>query len=117
MVDIDNLLSKSNEHYRFHGVRSQVLSQLISQSENGQIILWGEDHNDFIEEEEVYSEYVQGEGYLYSTSVEGMELSCDPTFCNDGGIVLVLEKIVDEPQEWYPRPGDKRERLIRVEEW
>ncbi len=89
MVDIDNLLSKSNEHYLFHGVRSATLSRLISQSENGSILLWGTDHDEHVDNQE---------------------------FCGEGGLVLVLEKIVSEPFD-FEHPSDDRQHIVKVEEW
>src|SRR6266568_3739070 len=75
MVDIDNLLSKSNEHYLFHGVRSATLSRLISQSENGSILLWGTDHDEHVDNQdnELDTEYVQGQGFLYTTDISEVE--------------------------------------------
>lgn len=114
-MDIDELMSKSSDHYRFHGVSLATLERLIGQSEGGEILLWGTDHDDFVDGEE-YSDYVQGKGYLYTTDIRGIELSCNE-FAGDDGLVLVLERIVDDPQEWFPRAADNRECLVRVEEW
>jgi hypothetical protein len=114
-MDIDDLMTKSNDHYRFHGVLSVTLERLVSQSEDGAIRLWGTDHNDFVDGEE-YADYTQGEGYLYCTDISGIELSCE-AFCGSDGLVFILEKLVDDPQEWFPRAADKRECLVRVEEW
>ncbi len=116
-MDKDLLLIEKpgEDKFRFHGVQASTLEELISQSEEGKILPWGTDHNEFVDGE-IYYEYFQGEGYLFATDWSGIELSFSE-FCGDGGIVLVLEKIVDEPQEWFPRPSDRRERLIRVEEW
>ena len=110
-MDIDQLLTKSSDNYRFHGVQGATLSRLINQSENGQITLWGQSDPDGDE-----SEYVQGEGSLYVTSIEGLGLSYKEFACEDG-LVLVLEKQVENPTEEFPRANDQRERLIQVVEW
>src|SRR5437879_3722870 len=112
-MDIDTLMSKHSDNYRFHGVRGW-LSTLIAQSENGEIKLWGRSHDESVDDE-VEAEWMQGEGYLYCADIRDLDI-CYKEFMADGEVVLVLEKLVDEPQEWYPRSG-KRERLIRVEEW
>ncbi len=117
MVDIDNLLSKSNEHYLFHGVRSATLSRLISQSENGSILLWGTDHDEHVDNQdnELDTEYVQGQGFLYTTDISDVEMSYQE-FCGEGGLVLVLEKIVSEPFD-FEHPSDDRQHIVKVEEW
>ena len=117
MVDIDNLLSKSNEHYLFHGVRAATLSRLIGQSENGSILLWGTDHDEHIDNEdnELDCEYVQGEGFLYTTDITDIEMSFNE-FCDEGGLVLVLEKQVEEPFD-FEHPSDRRQHIVKFEEW
>jgi hypothetical protein len=112
-MEIEQLLSKHSDNYRFHGA-GQFLSSLIAQSEN-EMKLWGRTTDDAVDDEEK-CEWVQGEGYLYVTNMAGIEI-CYNNFASDDKIVLVLEKQVDEPQEWYPRNADSREMLIRVEEW
>ena len=108
-MDIDQLLSKHSDNYRFHGVREATLSRLVAQSENGQIVLWGRNS------ESETSEYLQGEGELSVTDISDIEMSFNE-FCDEGGLVLVLEKIVDEPAE-VDHESDGREHLVRVEEW
>jgi hypothetical protein len=109
MADIDNILSKHSDNYRFHGVRSATLSHLVAQSENGQIVLWGRNS------ESETSEYLQGEGELSVTDISDIEMSFNE-FCDESGLVLVLEKIVAEPIE-VEHESDDREHLVRVEEW
>ncbi len=114
-MDIDTLLSKHSDNYRFHGVRGETLEELIRQSTDGQIILWGTDHDEHIDNEdgEMDVEYVQGQGYLYTTDIKSIETSYNE-FCADG-LVLVLEKQADEPFEYsYDR---NRQHIIRAEEW
>ncbi len=113
-MTIDQLLSKDSDNYRFHGA-GDFLSELIAQAEDGEITLWGRDHDDAVDGESE-CEWVQGQGYLYCTYIRGIEV-CYNSFSGSEGLVLVLEKLVDEPQEWSPRSGDRRESLIRAEEW
>ena len=115
MTSIDQLLSKSSDHYRFHGVRAQTLSQLISQSENSEILLWGTDEDEHITEDFEEAEYVQGEGFLYVTDIRNIQMSYSE-FCDDGGLVLVLEKSVEKPFE-FEHPTDRRQFIIKVQEW
>ena len=117
MADIDNILSKHSDHYRFHGVRSATLQALIAQAENGQVALWGTDHDEHIDNEdgELEAEYTQGEGYLYVTDISDVEMSFNE-FCDEGGLVLVLEKVASEPFE-FDHPTDRRQSIIKVEEW
>ena len=112
MADIEQILSKHSDNYRFHGVREATLARLIAQSENGQIVLWGRNP------ESETSEYLQGEGELSVTGYYDLDMSFNE-FCDDGGdggVVLVLERVVDEPFEEDHR-SDRREHLIHVEEW
>lgn len=109
MADIDTILSKNNDNYRFHGVRSATLYRLIQQSENGEITLWGRNP------ESETSEYLQGEGELSCTEIQYWEMSFNE-FCDEEGMVLVLEKQVAEPFE-EQHETDYREHLIRAEEW
>lgn len=117
MVDIDQLLSKSSENYLFHGVRAATLHRLIAQSENGEILLWGTDHDEHIDNEdgELDTEYVQGQGFLYTTDISDIEMSYQE-FCDDGGLVLVLEKMVAEPFD-FEHPSDRRQHIVKAEEW
>ncbi len=108
-MDIDQLLSKHSDNYRFHGVRSATLSRLIAQSENGEILLWGRNP------ESETSDYQQGTGELSVTDISDIEMSYNE-FCDDGGLVLVLEKIVAEPVE-IDHESDAREHLVRVQDW
>ncbi len=41
---------------------------------------------------------------------------CYSEFMDEGGIVLVLEKCVENPFECV-HPSDRRQRIIRAEEW
>ena len=109
MADIDQVLSKHSDNYRFHGVRAETLSRLIRQSENGEITLWGRNPESEIED------YRQGKGELSTTDITGLEMSYNE-FCDGDGIVLVLEKMIDEPFE-ETVSTDRREHLIRAEEW
>lgn len=115
-MDIDTLMSKHSNNYRFHGPRG-FLSELIAQSETGEIKLWGRTQDDAVEVDEAgeVAEFVQGEGYLYCADIDDVDI-CFNEFCESGEIVLVLEKQSAEAQEWFPRSG-RRERLIRVEEY
>jgi hypothetical protein len=116
-MDIDTLLSRDSRTYRFHGVRADILSSLIQQSEDGKIILWGRnpeiDAEDFDEEDAEH--YLQGAGELSCTKWADVEMSCQE-FCNEGGIVLVLESIVKDAQE-NRHPTDRREWLIDASQW
>lgn len=114
MTSIDQLLSKSSDHYRFHGA-GDFLSDLIAQAEDGAIKLWGRTHDDAVDGE-AECEWAAGEGFLYCTDIRGIEVIYN-NFSGSEGLVLVLEKFVDEPQEWSPRSADRRESLIRAEEW
>ncbi len=113
-MDIDTLMSKDSDNYRFHGA-GQFLSALIAQAENNEMKLYGRSHDDKVDGEEE-CEWTPGEGFLYVTNMAGISI-CYDNFASDDKIVLVLEKVVDEPQEWFPRNADRREMLIRVEEW
>ncbi len=107
-MDIDTLMSKHSRNYRFHGARAATLSRLVAQSENGSITLWGRD----LENE---GEYLEGHGELSCTDISDIEMSYNE-FCDDGGLVLVLEKIIENPFE-EGHESDVREHLIRAEEW
>ncbi len=109
-TDIDNLLSKHSDNYRFHGVRSATLNRLIAQSENGELLLWGR-----VEDEDGNADYAQGEGELSCTDISDIEMSFNE-FCDEGGLVLVLEKMVAEPIE-NDHETDDREHLIEASEW
>ncbi len=113
-MDIDTLMSKHSSNYRFHGVRSETLSRLIAQSE-GSMLLWGTDHDEHIDNQDFESEYVQGQGFLYVTDISDVEMSYNE-FCDDGGLVLVLEKSVSEPFEFI-HEDDIRQRIVKVQEW
>ena len=116
-MNIDQLLSKHSDNYRFHGVQSETLEALVSQMEDGVISLWGTDHDEHIDNQdgEFDSEYVQGAGFLYTTTINDIEMSYSE-FSGDDGLVLVLEKVADEPFE-FTHPTDRRQRIIKVEEW
>lgn len=110
MANVDQLLSKNSENYRFHGVRAATLNRLQAQSEDGNVTLWGR-----VEDEDGNADYEQGQGELSSTDISDIEMSYNE-FCDENGLVLVLEKQVDEPFEEL-HPTDRREHLIRAEEW
>jgi len=110
-MDIEQLLTKHSDNYRFHGVQGATLRKLIGQSENGQIVLWGQSDPDGD-----FSEYVQGAGSLYVTDISGIGLSYKEFACEDG-LVLVLEKQIENPQESFPRAATRIERLIETAEW
>ncbi len=110
MADIDDIMSKSSEHYLFHGVRAATLQRLIAQSEHGQIVLWGR-----VEDEDGNADYQCGRGELSTTDISDIEMSFNE-FCDEDGLVLVLEKLVDEPFDEL-HPTDRREHWIRAEEW
>src|SRR5713226_4836379 len=114
MADIDQVMSKSSDNYRFHGVREATLSRLIAQAEDGNILLWGTDRYVHIDDDE-FAEYTQGAGYLYTAEIQGWEI-CFDSFIDDCGLVLILEKQVEEPFE-FDHPSDRRQKLIKVEEW
>jgi hypothetical protein len=107
-MNIDQLLSKHSDNYRFHGIRSATLTRLIAQSENGQIVLWGRDTED-------EGEYLAGQGELSVTDISDVEMSYNE-FCDEGGLVLVLEKLVTEPVE-VRHETDRREKLVQAAEW
>lgn len=109
-MDINDLLNErpGEDKFRFHGVRAATLNRLIAQSEDGQITLWGR-----VEDEDGNADYEQGQGELSATDIRHWELSFNE-FCDENGMVLVLEKQVAEPfEEQYSRS----ELLVRVEEW
>lgn len=116
-MDIDELMTKSNDNYRFHGVRRATLEALAAQAEGGAIRLWGTDHDEHIDnaDGEFEVEYVQGEGYLYTTDISDLEMSASE-FAGDDGLVLVLEKQVDAPFE-FDHPSDRRQCIVKVQEW
>ena len=116
-MNIEQLLSKHSNTYRFHGVRSATLQELLSQSEDGAIALWGTDHDEHIDNEdgEFDTEYTQGAGFLYVTSFRNVEMSFNE-FCDEDGIVFVLEPIVTEPFE-FDHPSDRRQSIIKAEDW
>lgn len=116
-MDIDNLMSKHSDHYRFHGVRGVTLERIVSQSEGGPLHLWGTDHDEHVDNEngEFECQYLQGTGYLYTTDISDLEMSASE-FAGDDGLVLVLEKQVDAPFE-FEHSDDRRQHIIKVEEW
>ena len=107
-MNIDQLLSKHSDNYRFHGVREATLARLVAQSENGTITLWGRDTED-------EGEYLEGAGELSVTDISDVEMSYNE-FCDEGGLVLVLEKLVVEPVE-IRHETDRRERMVQASEW
>lgn len=109
-MDIDNLLSKHSDNYLFHGVRGATLFRLINQSENGQIVLWGR-----VEDEDGRADYAQGRGEISATDISDIEMSYNE-FCDEEGLVLVLEKQVASPVD-ERHSTDRREHLVRCEEW
>ncbi len=115
-MNIDQLLSKHSSNYRFHGVQAETLEALVAQAD-GAIQLWGSDHDEHIDNQdgEFESEYVQGQGFLYTTTINDIEMSYQE-FIGDSGLVLVLEKVADEPFE-VVHPSDRRQRIIKVEDW
>jgi len=116
MADIDQVMSKHSDNYRFHGVRSATLEALIAQA-SPDIALWGTDVDEHIDNQdgETEAQYTQGAGFLYVTGVSDIEMSFNE-FCDDGGIVLVLEKVASAPFE-FDHPTDRRQSIIKVEEW
>ncbi len=116
-MDIDTLLNKHADNYRFHGVARATLHLLIAQSEDGTLRLWGTDHDEHIDNQDgdLDTQCVQGEGYLYVTNINAIEMSYNE-FCGQGGMVLVLEKAARAPYE-YDHPTDRRQHIVRVEEW
>jgi hypothetical protein len=116
-MDIDDLMTKSNDYYRFHGVRRATLERLVAQGEGDQLRLWGTDHDEHIDNQdgEFEVEYVRGAGYLYTTDISDLEMSASE-FAGDDGLVLVLEKIIDTPFE-FEHPSDRRQCIVRAEEW
>lgn len=118
MADIDELLNRHSDNYRFHGVQAATLEELISQSKNGEIRLWGTEDDEHVNEDFDYggdNEYVQGEGFLYVTNISDIEMSYQE-FCGGDGMVLVLEKISPDVFE-FDHPSDRRQHIIKVEEW
>ena len=105
-MNIDQLLSKHSDNYRFHGVREATLARLIAQSENGNITLWGRDTED-------EGEYLEGAGELSVTDYYSLDLSFNE-FCDEDGVVFVLEAVVDEPSE---EQHGRHEILVKAEEW
>lgn len=116
MADIDQVMSKHSKEYRFHGVRSETLARLIAQSD-GSILLWGTDVDEHIDnlDGELEAEYVQGAGYLYVVGIRDLDMSFSE-FCDEGGLVLVLEKQVAE-SFIFDHPSDNRQEIIKAEEW
>jgi hypothetical protein len=110
MADIDELMNKRSDNYLFHGVKGATLAQLIDQSEDGNLVLWGR-----VEDEDENADYSQGQGELSATDINDIEMSFNE-FCDQSGLVLVLEKQVAEPVDEL-HPTDRREHLIRCEEW
>jgi hypothetical protein len=104
-MDIDELMSKHSRNYRFHGVRAATLNRLLQQSEGGQIVLWGR----------VEEGYEQGKGEISATDISDIEMSFHE-FCDEDGLVLVLEKKVESPFE-ERHPTDRRECWLQCEEW
>lgn len=117
-MDIDELMSKHSDTYRFHGVRSETLSQLVAQSVDGSIALWGTDHDEHVDnwDNEFETKYVQGAGFLYVTRFADVDMSFNE-FCDEGGIVLVLEPIIGSEPVEFDHPSDRRQLIINVEEW
>ncbi len=114
-MDIDKLMSElpGEDKYRFHGVCGATLSELVRQSD-GEIRLWGTDHDGNIDnaDNEFETKYVQGEGYLYVTEQKSWETSFNE-FAGEDGLVLVLEKRVSDPFE----TSNRHESIVRTEEW
>jgi hypothetical protein len=115
-MNIDQLLSKHSDNYRFHGVQAETLEVLVAQAD-GSIALWGSDHDEHIDNQdgEFDSELVQGQGFLYTTTINDIEMSYSE-FIGESGLVLVLEKVASEPFE-VVHPTDRRQRIIKVEDW
>jgi hypothetical protein len=113
-MDILDLLSKPGSHYRYHGVRNATLTLLLCQAQDNQIVLWGQERDEHVSELDYEGfHYIQGGGYLYTSLDEEM---CYENFCDEGGIVLVLEKQIETPFELI-LPTDRRQRIVKCAEW
>ena len=114
-MELDELMGKHSDTYRFHGVKGCNLSRILKNSEEGEITLWGRADEDAEEEEDEVNGYLPGRGELSVTKWTDIEMSCNE-FCDEDGVVFVLEPIVESPRE-DEHPSDRREFRIQVEEW
>lgn len=92
----------------FHGVKGATLDRLIAQSDDGHITLWGR-----VVDEEGRAGYECGAGELSVTDAASIEVSFH-SFCDEDGMVLILEPITDDPSV---ECHNQDEYLIKAEEW
>jgi hypothetical protein len=97
-MDIFDMLDHNGRETVFHGVRSATLSKLVSESEDGNIHLYGRSSRDWDDEDA--ASHIQNGGYLYVT--------------DDGGVILVLGAKVSDPEIVDEAA---REHVIRLDEW
>lgn len=114
-MELDELMTKDSSLYRFHGVKECNLSRILKNSEEGVVTLWGRADEDADEEEDEVNGYLPGRGELSVTRWNDIEMSCNE-FCDEDGVVFVLEPVVESPRE-DEHPSDRREFRIQVEEW
>ena len=111
-MNIFDMLDHNGRETVFHGVRGATLSKLISESEDGQIHLYGRSSRDWDDDEETMS-HVRDGGYLYVTEYAEIDFSANE-FTDDGGLILVLGAKVQRPEIVEEAA---REHVIRVDEW
>jgi hypothetical protein len=110
-MDIFDMLDHNGRETVFHGVRSATLSKLVSESEDGNIHLYGRSSRDWDDEDA--ASHIQNGGYLYVTDYKEIDFSANE-FCDDGGVILVLGAKVSDPEIVDEAA---REHVIRLDEW
>jgi hypothetical protein len=88
-----------NEVY-YHAVTGNVFGMLQNQAEDGQIVLWGRNEDD---------EHERGKGQISCSSFDGMQMSID-NFYDEDGIIFILAG--ENPEKF-----NSEEYLVSLPEW
>jgi hypothetical protein len=88
-----------NEVY-YHAVTGNVFGMLQNQAEGGQIVLWGRNEED---------EHERGAGQLSCSSFDGLQMSIDNFYDEDGMIFILAGE--------SPEKFNSEEYLVFLPEW
>jgi len=98
IIDIDR-----NEVF-YHAVHGNVFGMLQNQAEDGKIVLWGR-----VEDEDGDESHERGKGKISCTSFDGIQLSIDEFYDEDGMIFIMAGE--------NPEKFNSEEYLISLPEW
>lgn len=98
IIDLDK-----NELY-YHAVHGNIFGMLQNQAEDGKIVLWGRNEDENGEE---WRE--RGKGEVSCTSFDGIQLSIDEFYDEDGMIFILAG---ENPQKF-----NSEEYIVTIPEW